>query len=454
VGLTNVSGAVVERGTGVGTIVDDDLNLPPMVSITAPVDGSVFSTPPGYVGVQAAAMDVDGVVTQVQFYANGEKVGSREAAPYAVLLGGLAEGDYTLVATAVDDGGLWATSGPVRVTVRGCDPALALGPLGDQVRCVCEEVTFTAEVTSAEPVGLKWYANGVELAGETNRTLRRVSLKAGDAGVYTVEARSGCAVATRSATLVLKGQGNANPVTFTNAGRVTIFDNSVASPYPSGLLVECVPGPVKHLWVTLRGLSHNYPDDVDMMLAGPGTVGGVVPAVRLLSDAGGGDNVTNLVLTFTDTVTNRLPNSTALQGGVYAPTDYETPLDSFAPPAPGGVTATNFNGFLGAGANGMWSLYVRDDLGGDGGSIGGGWTVSIEWEDTPPRLAAPRRHGDGTFEFVLTGLARMTHVVEASGDMVNWTPVSTNTLSGPTTVTIPPGPAPASQRFFRAVRCP
>jgi hypothetical protein len=38
--------------------------------------------------------------------------------------------------------------------------------------------------------------------------------------------------------------------------------------------------------------------------------------------------------------------------------------------------------------------------------------------------------------------------------MVNWTPVSTNTLSGPTTVTIPPGPAPASQRFFRAVRCP
>lgn len=451
--LGNVSGARLVRPCGVGTILNDDYNQPPQVAITAPAEGSVFSVPPGYVAVQASAVDVDGVVTQVQFQVNGQLAATRAEGPYAVLLNGLPVGVYTLQATAVDDRGAWATSAPVHITLRACDPALAVAPLTNQTRCVCEEVHFAADITSAEPVSIRWYANGRLLTGHTNPTLRLASLRASDAGLYTVEVQSPCAMVTRSATLTLGGAGNANPITFTNAGRITIYDNNVAAPYPSSLAVDCVPGPIKHLWVTLAGFSHNFPDDVDILLAGP-AAGGVVPAVRLLSDAGGGDNVTNLVLTFTDLATNRLPNATVLQSGVYAPTDYDTPLDSFPLPAPSGVTTTNFTPFLGGVANGTWSLFVRDDLGGDGGSIAGGWTLTIEWEDTPPRLLTPRRSSDGSFLFMLTGMPRMTHVVEASADMVRWEPVSTNTLSGPTWITIPPNPLAGSRRFFRAVRCP
>jgi subtilisin-like proprotein convertase family protein len=196
-------------------------------------------------------------------------------------------------------------------------------------------------------------------------------------------------------------------------------------------------------------LSHNYPADIDMLLVSPAGA-----AVRLMSDAGSEYNVTNIVLRFTDTVTNRLPNLTVLQSGTYAPTDYGTPLDVFPLPAPGSVTATNFVPFLGTSANGNWSLFIRDDLGGDGGTIASGWTLDIEWQDTPPMLTAPQYQPDGSFSATLLGLPHMTHVVESSYDLVNWSPVSTNTLSGPLRLTFEPAPDAPPRCFFRAVRCP
>src|SRR6185436_18051255 len=53
---------------------------------------------------------------------------------------------------------------------------------------------------------------------------------------------------------------------FQNANQITINDATTASPYPATLTVSGVSGPVNHLTVTLHGLSHNFPDDLDILL--------------------------------------------------------------------------------------------------------------------------------------------------------------------------------------------
>ena len=250
--------------------------------------------------------------------------------------------------------------------------------------------------------------------------------------------------------LTLYGAGNLNPVAFTNSGRVDIVDHAVASPYPSVIYVGCVPGPVKHVSVTLDGLSHSFPDDVDVLLVNPAG-----QAVKLMSDAGGNTSqkLTNVILTFTDTATTPLPDATRIGSGDYAPTDY-APADTFPPPAPQTGIATNFNSFISSNPNGNWSLYVLDDQGGDAGTILRGWYLSIEWQDMVPLLTEPALLRDGRFAVTLHGLTNMTHVIEASSDMKIWTPVATNTLAAPAVVIFDTPPASEPHRFYRAVRCP
>ena len=68
------------------------------------------------------------------------------------------------------------------------------------------------------------------------------------------------------------------------------------------------------------------------------------------------------------------------------------------------------------------------------------------------RLAA--RQDPGTLEPVieLTGTPGLTYVVQASADLVTWTPFSTNTLTGTALmITNPPPAGPAALQFYQAV---
>ena len=56
------------------------------------------------------------------------------------------------------------------------------------------------------------------------------------------------------------------------------------------------------------------------------------------------------------------------------------PAAPYQSPAPGGV-ATFGSVFGGQNPNGLWSLYIVDDVGGDSGSITGGWDLIITTED-------------------------------------------------------------------------
>ncbi len=99
-------------------IVQSDLYTSgrPRVDITAPNPGEEFIA--GSVTVAADASDMDGSVSQVDFYANGSPIGTDASAPYSISWANVTAGNYTLTAVATDNDGLTGTSDPINISVQ------------------------------------------------------------------------------------------------------------------------------------------------------------------------------------------------------------------------------------------------------------------------------------------------------------------------------------------------
>ena len=155
-------------------------------------------------------------------------------------------------------------------------------------------------------------------------------------------------------------------------------DAGAADPYPAGIIVSGVTGAVHQLTVTLRGLSHDYPDDIDILLVGPHG-----QAVILMSDAGFDHPIVDATITFDDLLGQPLPDSIpAISTGSYRPFNHAPADDSFPAPAPAGPYSADLSAFRGTDPNGLWSLYVIDDSLDNGGSdvpgfIADGWSLNM-----------------------------------------------------------------------------
>jgi hypothetical protein len=91
--------------------------VPPMVSITAPENGSSY--PQGSViSITANASDNDGSVSIVEFFNNGVKLGQDETAPYTYSWASIS-GSASLTAKATDNAGNQTTSSAISVSVNG-----------------------------------------------------------------------------------------------------------------------------------------------------------------------------------------------------------------------------------------------------------------------------------------------------------------------------------------------
>ena len=65
--------------------------------------------------------------------------------------------------------------------------------------------------------------------------------------------------------------------------------------------------------VRLNNLTHTFPADIDILLVGPGGQNAII-----MSDVGGGDDVTGITLTLDDAAANPMPSATAPQRDVPA----------------------------------------------------------------------------------------------------------------------------------------
>jgi bacillolysin len=167
-----------------------------------------------------------------------------------------------------------------------------------------------------------------------------------------------------------------------NADGITINDDSDATPYPSAINVSGLGGNITSVQVEVRGLTHSRPDDIDMLLVGPGG-----SHALLMSDAGGTNAISAVDLIFSDSGV-ALPDSTTITTGVWRPTDYDTGSDAFSAPAPSGPYGSMLSAFDGLGPNGTWNLFVRDDSSPDGGSIAS-WCLQITTDAEPPPTSTP-----------------------------------------------------------------
>jgi subtilisin-like proprotein convertase family protein len=155
--------------------------------------------------------------------------------------------------------------------------------------------------------------------------------------------------------------------TVNSTGPIVFQSFGNASDYPRNITISGALSRVQDVTITLNQLSHPRPRDLDVLLVGPSGV-----AVLLMSDCGGANSLTfgqSRTLTFSASATTSL-STNAIVNGTYLPTDLAGDPDTFLSPAPTSGWTSNLNTLGGTTANGVWKLYIRDNLAGPNGLAG------------------------------------------------------------------------------------
>ena len=325
-----------------------------------------------------------------------------------------------------------------------------------------DPVTFTASVRAgATPVtagtvqfssdgtnvGAPVALNGSGTAGLTTSALAEGShlIRA------TYSGASGLLTSNGTITQRVDNATTVTDTTFCNTGVITVPNVGPASPYPSNIFVTGLTGQITKVTAQVKGLTHQAPIDLDVLLSGPDSSRNLF----LMSDSGGQTPVSNVTLDFDDAAAGSLPNP--LTSGTFMPTRTDDQnADTMPAPAPASSGATQLATFNGQSPNGTWSLWVRDDATGDSGSISGGWCLTItsavptttaltaspnpstvgqsvkftatvtgggspvasgtvQFSDGGSNLGAPiALAADGTATFTTSGLVAGTHAIRAS----------------------------------------
>lgn len=160
----------------VAYIFDDDngSNLPPVVSIISPPDGTVFHGPTN-IQILAKALDADGSVTNLEFFANGKDLGpglmvvldppgvNGITGPiYLFNWQNVQTGDYALTAVATDNDGASTTSAPVNIAVVGPPPFVQItSPKNGTMFTAPVDIPISAVATSsnADIVRVNFFAD-------------------------------------------------------------------------------------------------------------------------------------------------------------------------------------------------------------------------------------------------------------------------------------------------------
>jgi chitodextrinase len=91
-------------------------SVPPVVSLTSPVNGSTY-TAPANITLAATASDSDGSIARVEFWTGATLLNSDTSSPYSYSWTGVAAGGYALRAIAYDNTNTTSTSAIVNITV-------------------------------------------------------------------------------------------------------------------------------------------------------------------------------------------------------------------------------------------------------------------------------------------------------------------------------------------------
>ena len=157
-----------------------------------------------------------------------------------------------------------------------------------------------------------------------------------------------------------------------------------ASPYPATLDVSG-SGRITDLNVSIDGIWHEHPEDLDLLLVGPHG-----QKVILMSDACGPLGVSNYGWVWDDEAAAPMPqgNGTDVCGTrFHRPANYGSG-DVWPAPAPAGPYSTSLSAFDFTNPNGEWRLFVQDDENGGTGFFTNRFQLEITTDSTAPTVTS------------------------------------------------------------------
>ena len=185
-------------------------NSKPTASITAPTANASFNSG-NAITITATAVDSDGSIASVGFYADGTLLGRDTIAPYAFTWTGATVGTHALHAVALDNRKGSASSSVVTITVQGGGDSVAPGvPTG--LASTTQANTSIAlawnaasdNIGGSGTAGYDVFRNGVFVAATPATTYTDGGLQAGTGYSYSVRARDNAGnVSAHSAALVV-----------------------------------------------------------------------------------------------------------------------------------------------------------------------------------------------------------------------------------------------------------
>ena len=173
------------------TIVVNNPNGAPAVTITSPANNSNFVAPAG-ITINATATD-DGAITKVEFYNGTTLLGEDASSPYSFAWSNVAAGTYTITARAYDNGGLSTTSSAITVVVNANqNPTVSItSPTNNATYTAPASVTINATAADADgTISKVEFFNGATKLGEDANSPYSFAWTNVAAGTYTLTARA------------------------------------------------------------------------------------------------------------------------------------------------------------------------------------------------------------------------------------------------------------------------
>jgi hypothetical protein len=193
-------------------------NNPPQITLTSPADQATFSASQD-ISIAAKALDIDGTISQVQFYASGFPIGTATSPPYRAIWTNVAAGNYAVLAKATDNVGNATTSQPRTIRVITGEASFTGVPQsipgiiqaedfdgggegiayhdtdasnnGGQYRATAVDIEGAGDVGGGYDVGFtsdgEWLNYTVNVAADGLYTLQARVASAGNGGVFHIE---------------------------------------------------------------------------------------------------------------------------------------------------------------------------------------------------------------------------------------------------------------------------
>ncbi len=486
--LTPVNYLIGAPDTAIAFIKGNDItDIPPNVAIVSPEDGAVIYTPgggpvllPAQVELIATAGDIDGSVTNVEFYAGTNDLGKGQlvildppgaggvTGPVYTLNWGAYPGDYVLTAVATDNQGASTTSMAVHITVKfGPPPPTPVvritSPPNHAVFVAPTDIHIFAFASGRPPIPLprpaitnspvtnvEFYADGMDLGAGHRLVLTGIMQPLTDAdfvsrlGQYELtwsNAPAGPHVLTAVATDNHGFSATSAPV------NITVITNIAVASKPDVVsIVATDPIAIEgtNCWVWL-GLTNPVPIWAEWPVGvcrwftncGPKDATFVVRRFGVITN--------DLTVTYSigGTATNgidyvTLPGSVIIPAGKVSAQIVVAPVDD-GPPDINKTVVLTLNPSASSPADYVLGLPHRAAA------------IIIDSNGThPPTAVLP----DKCFHLTATGPDGAWFCVKYSTDMRNWTPICTNQVVNGYVDFVDPDAQSANGRFYMAVPQP